>query len=66
MGVLRDFMFERVYLGTAVRAEHAKIAGVVRGCSSTTSLTPSCCRAAAADGEERSSSRGGSPTTWRG
>jgi dGTPase len=30
MGELRDFMFERVYLGPAVRAEHAKIAGVVR------------------------------------
>ncbi len=30
MDVLRDFMFERVYLGPAVRAEHAKIAGVVR------------------------------------
>jgi dGTPase len=30
MGELRNFMFERVYLGPAVRAEHAKIAGVVR------------------------------------
>jgi dGTPase len=30
MKELRDFMFERVYLGPAVRAEHAKIAGVVR------------------------------------
>jgi dGTPase len=30
MGELRDFMFEHVYLGPAVRAEHAKIAGVVR------------------------------------
>jgi dGTPase len=30
MTVLRDFMFERVYLGPAVRAEHARIAGVVR------------------------------------
>jgi dGTPase len=30
MGRLRDFMFERVYLGPAVRAEHEKIAGVVR------------------------------------
>jgi len=29
MAALRDFMFERVYLGPAVRAEHAKIAGVV-------------------------------------
>jgi dGTPase len=27
---LRDFMFERVYLGPAVRAEHRKITGVVR------------------------------------
>ena len=30
MDRLRDFMFERVYLGPAVRAEHAKIATVVR------------------------------------
>jgi dGTPase len=30
MGELRDFMFERVYLGPAVRAEHAKIKAVVR------------------------------------
>jgi dGTPase len=30
MIALRDFMFERVYLGPAVRAEHRKIAGVVR------------------------------------
>jgi dGTPase len=30
MKELRDFMFERVYLGPAVRAEHARIAGVVR------------------------------------
>jgi dGTPase len=30
MSALRDFMFERVYLGPAVRAEHARIAGVVR------------------------------------
>jgi dGTPase len=30
MSELRDFMFERVYLGPAVRAEHAKIAGVIR------------------------------------
>jgi dGTPase len=30
MGELRDFMFERVYLGPAVRAEHAKISAVVR------------------------------------
>jgi dGTPase len=30
MGALRDFMFERVYLGPAVRAEHAKISSVVR------------------------------------
>jgi dGTPase len=30
MGALRDFMFERVYLGPAVRAERAKIAAVVR------------------------------------
>jgi dGTPase len=30
MKELRDFMFERVYLGPAVRAEHAKISAVVR------------------------------------
>ena len=30
MSELRDFMFERVYLGPAVRAEHAKITAVVR------------------------------------
>jgi dGTPase len=29
MAELRDFMFERVYLGPAVRAEHAKIASVI-------------------------------------
>jgi dGTPase len=30
MSELRDFMFERVYLGPAVRAEHAKITAVIR------------------------------------
>jgi dGTPase len=30
MAELREFMFERVYLGAAVRAEHARIANVVR------------------------------------
>jgi dGTPase len=30
MGELREFMFEHVYLGPAVRAEHERIAGVVR------------------------------------
>jgi dGTPase len=30
MAALRDFMFERVYYGPAVRAEHAKIAAVIR------------------------------------
>jgi dGTPase len=30
MASLREFMFERVYLGPAVRAEHERIAGVVR------------------------------------
>jgi len=29
MAALREFMFERVYLGPAVRAEHAKIATVI-------------------------------------
>ena len=30
MSELRDFMFEHVYLGPAVRAEHERIKGVVR------------------------------------
>jgi len=30
MAALREFMFERVYLGPAVRAEHARIAEVIR------------------------------------
>ena len=30
MAALRDFMFERVYFGPAVRAEHAKISAVLR------------------------------------
>jgi dGTPase len=30
MAALRDFMFERIYLGPAVRAEHAKISAVIR------------------------------------
>jgi dGTPase len=30
MGALRDFMFERIYLGPEVRAERARIAAVVR------------------------------------
>jgi dGTPase len=30
MDALRDFMFANVYLGPAVRAEHRKIAGVLR------------------------------------
>jgi dGTPase len=30
MSELRDFMFDRVYLGPAVRAEHAKISAVLR------------------------------------
>ncbi|HMD51406.1 MAG TPA: deoxyguanosinetriphosphate triphosphohydrolase [Solirubrobacteraceae bacterium] len=30
MAALRDFMFERVYLGPAVRAEHVKISAVLR------------------------------------
>ena len=29
MSALRDFMFEHVYLGPAVRAEHAKIANII-------------------------------------
>ena len=30
MSALREFMFDRVYLGPAVRDEHQKISGVVR------------------------------------
>jgi dGTPase len=30
MAALRDFMFERIYLGPAVRAEHVKISAVIR------------------------------------
>jgi dGTPase len=30
MEALREFMFAHVYLGPAVRAEHAKISGVVK------------------------------------
>jgi dGTPase len=30
MAALRDFMFERIYLGPAVRAEHAKIGALLR------------------------------------
>jgi dGTPase len=30
MKALRDFMFDRVYLGPSVRAEHERIAGVLR------------------------------------
>jgi dGTPase len=30
MGALREFMFERVYLGPQVRAEHERVQGVVR------------------------------------
>jgi dGTPase len=30
MSELREFMFERVYMGPAVRAEHAKIGAVIR------------------------------------
>ena len=30
MSALRDFMFERVYLGPHVRAEHARIVNVIR------------------------------------
>ena len=66
MSALRDFMFERVYLGPAVRAEREKIAAVLRGCSSTTWSTRSCCRRERARASERRSSPSGSPTTWPG
>jgi dGTPase len=56
MSELRDFMFERVYLGPAVRAEHAKIAAVVRRLFEHYVEHPELLAAAApgqrADGEE--------------
>jgi dGTPase len=68
MDELRDFMFERVYLGPAVRAEHAKIAGVVRRlfehyveCPELLPEGP----AASADGELDSPGGGGSSPAER-
>ena len=46
MAELREFMFERVYLGPAVRAEHARIARVVRSAIRALRRAPG----AAADG----------------
>ena len=73
MGALRDFMFERVYLGTAVQAEHVRIAGVVRALFehyvAHPELLPAVRAARAASSRRRSpgaSSPGGSPTTSRG
>ena len=40
MTELREFMFERVYLGPEATREHAKIERVVRHCSITTALIP--------------------------
>ena len=43
MGALRDFMFQRIYLGPEVRAERERIVGWWGRCSSTMWSTPSCC-----------------------
>jgi dGTPase len=53
MARLREFMFERVYLGPAVRAEHARISNVVRTLfehyAENPKLLPDDCWAAGAD-----------------
>ncbi len=55
MSALREFMFERVYLGPAVQAEHVRIAGVVRALFEHYVEHPETLPAAAgsARGEER-------------
>ena len=69
MSELRDFMFERVYLGPAVRAEHAKIAAVVRRLFEHyvehPELLPPMPGGGAAE-RRAASSRGRSPTTSPG
>jgi dGTPase len=50
MTALRDFMFERVYLGPAVRAEHAKIGAVLRRLFEHYVEHPELVPGAAADG----------------
>jgi dGTPase len=52
MSALRDFMFERVYLGPAVRAEHAKIASVIRRLFDHYVEHPQLLGASAGDGED--------------
>jgi|HubBroStandDraft_4_1064222.scaffolds.fasta_scaffold64226_3 dGTPase len=56
MQALRKFMFQRVYLGPAVRAEHERIAGVVRTLFehyvAHPELLPQSPVAASSDGEE--------------
>ena len=62
MTELREFMFERVYLGPEATREHAKIERVVRHCSITTALIPT--RSPIRSRPARSSVA--SPTTWPG
>jgi len=62
MSALRDFMFERVYLGPAVRAEHAKISAVLRRLfehyiEHPELLPPDAGDGGAADGEARLADR---------
>jgi dGTPase len=58
MAALRDFMFENVYLGPAVRAEHAKIATVIERLFAHYVEHPELLPAAVA-GEQRSGDRAG-------
>ncbi len=77
MSALREFMFERVYLGPAVRAEHRKIAGVVRRLFEhyvehpellprrTARRRVDGARARAMGEASEALARSASPTTWR-
>ena len=51
MAQLREFMFERVYLGPAVRAEHARIASVLRRLFEHYAQHPELLPALAEDGD---------------
>ncbi len=51
MGVLRDFMFERVYLGATARREHAKIETVLRALFAAYVERPELLPAPAVDAE---------------
>ena len=70
MGELRDFMFERVYLGPAVRAEHeqhrrGRAARLFEHYVEHPELLPARAPRAARATEERAGASA-SPTTWRG